>query len=92
VLLLELHYQSARVLHRGSQVLHHQGTLDYATTYAAQTNDTEASAYYTTKAVGIPTLERPSTTEISQVSFSDTQHGSPEVSNKLRFKQWNGKE
>ncbi|EFX74562.1 hypothetical protein DAPPUDRAFT_251771 [Daphnia pulex] len=38
------------------------------------------------------TLERPSTTEISQVSFSDTQHGNPEVSNKLRFKQWNGKE
>ena len=25
VLLLELHYQSARVLHRGSQVLHHHG-------------------------------------------------------------------
>ncbi|EFX74547.1 hypothetical protein DAPPUDRAFT_251731 [Daphnia pulex] len=36
------------------------------------------------------TLERPSTTEISQVSFSDTQHGNPEVSNKLRFRQWNG--
>ncbi|EFX84223.1 hypothetical protein DAPPUDRAFT_239248 [Daphnia pulex] len=33
------------------------------------------------------TLERPSTTEISRVSFSDTQHGSPEVSNKVRFKQ-----
>ncbi len=33
------------------------------------------------------TQERPSTIEISRVSFSNTQHGSPEVSNKLHFKQ-----
>ncbi len=62
VLLPELHYESARVLHRGSQVLHHQGTWDYATTYDAPTNDTEASAYYTTKAVefytGTPKYDR----------------------------------
>jgi hypothetical protein len=38
------------------------------------------------------TLERPSTIEVSQVSFTDTQHGSPEVSNNLRFKQLNDKE
>ncbi|EFX72754.1 hypothetical protein DAPPUDRAFT_254045 [Daphnia pulex] len=38
------------------------------------------------------TQERPSTIEISRVSFSDTHHGSPEVANKLRLKHWNGKQ
>jgi hypothetical protein len=61
VLLLELHYQSATVLHRGTY-------WDYATTYAAPTYDTEAPAYYITKAVefytGAPKYDRNQSSEL----------------------------
>jgi hypothetical protein len=91
VLLLELHYQSARVLHRGPK---------YYTTKAPKTTQLRMLPQPTTPRLQLitppklsnTTQERPSTIEISRVSFSDTQHGSPEVSNKLRFKQWNGKQ
>ncbi|EFX72746.1 hypothetical protein DAPPUDRAFT_254022 [Daphnia pulex] len=79
--------------HQGSRLLHHNLCCSSSYTTKALEYYTEAPKYYTTKAhLRLRNYERPSTIEISRVSFSDTQHGSPEVSNKLRFKHWNGKQ
>jgi hypothetical protein len=84
-----------------------QGTWDYTFTYAVQST-TALRHRTTTRLYMLLNLRhrgssllhhqsgrtqwRPSTMEISRVSISTTQHGSPEVSNKLRFKQWYGEE
>jgi hypothetical protein len=92
LLLPELHYQSAE---------YYTEAPEYYTTEApTETTQLRMLPQPTTPRLQLitplkllnTTLERPSTIEVSQVSFTDTQHGSPEVSNNLRFKQLNDKE
>ena len=92
VLLPELHYQSAEYYTEAPKY--------YTTEAPTETTQLRMLPQPTTPRLQLitplkllnTTLERPSTIEVSQVSFTDTQHGSPEVSNNLRFKQLNDKE
>ncbi|EFX62433.1 hypothetical protein DAPPUDRAFT_270421 [Daphnia pulex] len=88
-------------LKRGYTLKYYTEAPKYYTTNASETTQLRMLPQTTTPRLQLITppklsntvQERPSTIEISRVSFSNTQHGSPEVSNKLRFKQqWNGKE
>ncbi|EFX82364.1 hypothetical protein DAPPUDRAFT_241408 [Daphnia pulex] len=99
---LHLNHQGSRLLHHNlcCSSSYTTKTLKYYTIMASETTQLRMLPQPTTPRLQLiappklsnTTLERPSTIEVSRVSFSDTQHGSPEVSNNLRFKQWNDKE
>jgi hypothetical protein len=92
VLLPELHYQSAEYYTEAPKYYTTEAPTETTQLRMLPQPTTPRLQLITPLKLSNTTLERPSTIEVSQVSFSDTQHGSPEVSNNLCFKQWNDKE
>ncbi|EFX79284.1 hypothetical protein DAPPUDRAFT_244863 [Daphnia pulex] len=89
VLLPELHYQSAEYYTEAPKYYTTKAPTETTQLRMLPQPTTPRLQLITPLKLSNTTLERPSTIEVSRVSFSNTQHSSPEVSNNLRFKQWN---